>query len=131
VNYSETIDVLSKKLNTKCIFDGRIGDKIREENKNLFQENKEKIIIINNSAGGTGLDLPDLDGNYPRIAIISPDDSAQKIKQITGRIWRESSKSKSIEKIFFIKGTVEEDVMKNVQQKLNNLDILNDGDLKL
>lgn len=131
VNYSDTIDILSKKLNTTCIFDGRVGDSVREKNKENFQKNKEKLILINLAAGGTGLDLPDLDGNCPRLSIISPDDSAQKIKQVTGRIWRESSKSKSLQKLFFIKGTVEEDVMKNVQQKLDNLGILNDGDLKV
>jgi len=131
LNYSDTIDAVSKKLNTTCIFDGRTDDKVREENKRNFQKNIERVILINNSAGGVGLDLPDLDGKHPRLSIISPDDSAQKIKQVTGRIWRESSKSKSVQKLFFIKGTVEENVMINVQQKLNNLDILNDGDLKI
>ena len=131
LNYSDTIDALAKRLNTKCIFDGRIDEKIRELNKKLFQENKERIMLINNSAGGIGLDLPDLNGNYPRQTIISPDDSAVKIRQVTGRVWRENSKSKSIQTIFFIKGTAEENVMDNVKNKLNNLDILNDGDMKI
>ena len=107
------------------------AEKIRELNKKLFQENKERIMLINNSAGGIGLDLPDLNGNYPRQTIISPDDSAVKIRQVTGRVWRENSKSKSIQTIFFIKGTAEENVMDNVKNKLNNLDILNDGDMKI
>jgi len=45
-------------------------------------------------------------------------------------VWRENSKSKSVQKILFVAGTVEERVCQNVQEKLKNLDILNDGDLK-
>jgi hypothetical protein len=51
------------------------------------------------------------------------------MRQATGRIWRDSAKSKSLQKIVFVAGTVEEDVCRNVQSKLDNLDILNDGDL--
>jgi hypothetical protein len=51
------------------------------------------------------------------------------MRQSTGRVWRDSSKSKSIQKIVFVAGTVEEDVCKSVQSKLSNLDLLNDGDL--
>jgi hypothetical protein len=51
------------------------------------------------------------------------------MRQATGRIWRDSSKTKSIQKIIFVSGTVEELVCEQVNIKLENLDLLNDGDL--
>ena len=51
------------------------------------------------------------------------------MRQCTGRVWRESSKSKSIQKIIFAANTVEERVCESVNKKLDNLDLLNDGDL--
>jgi hypothetical protein len=131
LNFSASIDALAERLNTKCIFDGRVGDKVREQNKKDFQSNKERTIIISTSAGGVGLSLGDEDGNYPRLSIISPDDSAVKMKQVMGRTTRENSKSKSVLKFVFISNTIEEMVSNNVKQKLNNLDTINDGDFVL
>ena len=131
LNFSDSIDALATRLNTKCIFDGRLKDEIREQNKKDFQSNKERVIIINSAAGGTGLSIGDLEGNHPRLSLISPDDSAFKMKQVQGRTVRENSKSKSILRYIFIKNTIEERVANNVKQKLANLDLLNDGDLKL
>ena len=51
------------------------------------------------------------------------------MRQTLGRIWRDDAKTKSIQRIVCVANTVEEDVCRNVQQKLNNLDMLNDGDL--
>jgi len=129
LNFSASIDALANRLNTKCIFDGRLDDKVREQNKEDFQSNKEKVIIINSSAGGTGLSIGDVTGNHPRISLISPDDNCFKIKQTMGRTVRENSKSKSIIRFIYISNTIEEKVAANVKQKLNNLDLLNDGDL--
>ena len=131
LNFSDSIDALAERLNTKCIFDGRCKDDVREQNKKDFQANKERVIIINAAAGGVGLSIGDETGEFPRISLISPDDSAFKMKQVQGRTVRENSKSKSIIRFIFISNTIEETVAKNVKQKLDNLDLLNDGDLKL
>jgi hypothetical protein len=61
--------------------------------------------------------------------LISPSYSAVNMRQATGRVWRDSAKSKSIQKIVFVSGTVEEKVCNSVNQKLANLDLLNDGDM--
>jgi superfamily II DNA or RNA helicase len=129
VNFTETINAISQRLNTKCIFDGKIGDKVRQQNVDDFQADKERVILVNIQSGGAGLSLHDVGGKYPRLSLISPSYSAVCMRQATGRVWRENSKSKSIQKIVFVAGTVEESVCKNVQSKLNNLDLLNDGDL--
>jgi len=131
LNFSASIEALSKKLNVNCIYDGRVGDKKRLENIRKFQLNEEKILITNSGAAREGLNLGDEHGGFPRLSIISPNDSAQKMKQCLGRIHRENSKSKSVQKLIYISGTAEEDVMKNVQQKISNIDLIHDGDLKI
>ena len=44
VNFTETLNALSNRLETKCIFDGKTPDKIRDGNVELFQEDKERVI---------------------------------------------------------------------------------------
>ncbi len=53
------------------------------------------------------------------------------MRQSTGGVWRDSAKSKSIQKIVFVANTVEEKVCESVKRKLDNMDLLNDGDLDL
>lgn len=129
VNFTETIHALSKRLNTNCIFDGKTADKVRQTNVDDFQEDKQRVILVNIASGGAGLSLHDLNGQHPRLALISPSYSAVLMRQATGRVWRDDAKTKSIQKIVFVADTVEEDVCENVQKKLDNLDLLNDGDL--
>lgn len=130
LNFTETIHAIAKRLNTECIFDGKVGDTIRQQNVDDFQDGKQRVILVNIQSGGAGLSLHDIHGKNPRLALLSPSYSAILMRQATGRVWRDSSKSKSVQKIVFVASTVEEDVCKNVQEKLKNLDLLNDGDLK-
>jgi superfamily II DNA or RNA helicase len=129
VNFTETINALSKRLETECIFDGKTKDDVRQQSVDDFQADKQRVILVNIASGGAGLSLHDLKGNHPRLALISPSYSAVLMRQATGRVWRDDAKTKSIQKIVFVAGTVEEDVCETVKQKLNNLDLLNDGDL--
>jgi superfamily II DNA or RNA helicase len=131
LNFTETINAIAKRLNTTCIFDGKVGDKERQQNVDDFQAGKEKLILVNIASGGAGLSLHDIQGKHPRLSLLSPTFSAVLMRQATGRVWRDSSKSKSVQKILFVAGTVEENVCRNVQEKLKNLDLLNDGDLLL
>lgn len=128
-NFTETINALSDRLKTKCIVNGVVKDKDRQQAIDDFQSDKSRIILVNIAAGGAGLNLHDLNGNFPRLALICPSYSAVLMRQSTGRVWRDSAKTKSIQKIVFVANTVEEQVCNSVNQKLNNLDLLNDGDL--
>ncbi len=128
-NFTETINALSDRLNTKCIVNGVVSDKDRQRAIDDFQSDKSRVILINIAAGGAGLNLHDLNGNFPRLALICPSYSAVLMRQATGRVWRDSAKTKSIQKIVFVANTVEEQVCSSVNQKLSNLDLLNDGDL--
>lgn len=130
VNFTETLQAIAKRLGTLCIFDGKTKDEVRQQSVDDFQSGKERVILVNIASGGAGLSLHDIHGLNPRLALISPSYSAVLMRQATGRVWRENSRSKSVQKILFVAGTVEEQVCDNVQEKLKNLDLLNDGDLK-
>ena len=129
LNFTESINALAARLNTKCIFDGKTSDKDRDQNVDDFQADKQRIIIVNVQSGGAGLSLHDLNGKFPRMSLISPTYSPVFMRQALGRIWRDDAKTKSIQRIVCVANTVEENVCRMVQLKLNNLDLLNDGDL--
>lgn len=130
VNFTETLETIAKRLNTKCIVNGKVKDDDRQRNIDDFQADKARVILVNIAAGGAGLSLHDLNGKYPRLSLISPSYSAVQMRQATGRVWRDSAKSKSIQKIVFVANTVEVDVCEAVNRKLDNLDLLNDGDME-
>lgn len=129
-NFTDTISALSERLNTTCIINGAVKDNDRQKSIDDFQSDKERVILVNINAGGAGLSLHDLNGKYPRLALISPSYSAVLMRQATGRVWRDSAKTKSIQKIVFVANTIEETVCDTVNNKLDNLDLLNDGDLE-
>lgn len=143
VNYTETVHALANRLNTDCIYNGEDDSTklvkvkgelakmmVRDVNVDLFQLNEKRVIIINLASGGSGLSLHDLYGGHPRLAIISPSYDPRHLRQATGRVWRDDAKTKSIQKIVFVAGTIEDNICRNVQQKLKNMDLLNDGDLR-
>jgi len=125
LNFRDSVLELSKMLKTNCTIIG--GSKNNDKNREDFLENRERIIICT-SAGSTGIDLHDKYGKFPRISLISPNDSAQLLKQQLGRIWR-SGGTNSIQYIVFSEGTIEEKVCENVKKKIDNINALNDGDL--
>jgi superfamily II DNA or RNA helicase len=129
LNFSETIRALSKRLNTNCIVWGENKGDERDKNIDGFQADQHRVILVNMQAGGSGLSLHDLNGKYPRLALISPTPSAVNLRQALGRIHRDGAKSKSMQKIIFIANTEEEDTCDRVKAKLENLDTINDGDV--
>jgi superfamily II DNA or RNA helicase len=131
INFTETLRAIAKRLNISCIFDGKTKDEVRQQSVDDFQSGKEKVILINIASGGAGLSLHDINGLNPRLTLLSPSYSAVLMRQATGRVWRENAKSKSVQKIVFVAGTIEEQVCDKVKEKLKNLDLLNDGDLEI
>jgi superfamily II DNA or RNA helicase len=128
LNYSDSIDALASRMGTKCIYDGR-NQKDRQNNIELFQSNKETLLITNIAAAREGINLQDLDGTHPRLSLFSPPYSIIKLKQALGRVHRENSKSKSIQKIIYIANTQEEAVVESVGKKLENLTLINNGEI--
>ena len=131
VNFTNTINELSKKLTTKCIIYG--NQTLEERSKNIedFCTDKSRIIICNIQSGGSGISLHDTIGNYPRVSLISPTWSAQDLLQVLGRIHRATGKTDVVQNIIFCKNTIEENIGNVIKSKINNIRILNDGNKEL
>jgi hypothetical protein len=87
-------------------------------------------MICNIAAGGVGVSLHDLNGNFPRASIVSPNYSAYQLVQALGRVWRQGGLTKSYQRIVFAAGTIEEQACRRVQFRINNLSTLNDADMR-
>jgi len=133
VNFEDTMASLQKRLaaygDEIGVIKGGQSAKERERHIEEFQDNKRRIMLVNLAAGNAGISLHDLKGGFPRHSIVSPSYSAINLVQALGRIHRAEGKSPCLQKIVFAAGTIEERCCQKVQAKLDNLDILNDGDL--
>lgn len=134
VNFDETLKQLAAKLKTSCtIHGGQSGDRgaiERQANIDAFQADRERKIICNIRAGGIGVSLHDVRGEFPRLALIMPTYSGQDLIQCFGRVRRAGGLSKSIQKVLFALGTIEEKAAQAVQDKIANIETLNDGDIR-
>lgn len=137
VNFTETVEAINKRLTKLKKFDGLIGhivggqsDKNRQADINDFNADKKRILVVNIAAGGTGISLHDLNGNFPRASIVSPNFSAYQLIQALGRVWRQGGLTKSYQRIVFAANTIEEQACRRVQFRINNLAALNDNDMR-
>jgi SNF2 family DNA or RNA helicase len=129
VNFTSTLKTLAEQLKTNCVIHGEQSLVERDKNINDFNKDKSHVIIANIRSGGCGISLHDLNGDYPRVSIISPSWSAQDIIQALGRIHRANGKTKVRQRIVFCKGTIEEKVCEGMKEKIKNISSLNDGKL--
>lgn len=131
VNFTKTLELLADMLGTKCLVYGEQTAEERDKHVQDFQNNKQRVIICNIRAGGVGLSFHDLHGGHPRVSLISPTWSAVDLTQALGRIHRAGGKSKSLQRIIFTAGTVEERISTKLKIKLKDLNSINNGDLDL
>ena len=97
----------------------------RSFNAKEFSDDRRRVIVCTQAAGGVGLDgLQDMHGQYPRVSLISPSFSAQDMRQTLGRLPRAFAKSGVIQKILIAAGTIEENVMRAIRTKMANMDAL-------
>lgn len=131
VNYTATLRLIVEALNIRCIVNG--GQTISERLKciDLFQSNQERIIICQMRAGGVGINLHDLHGDHPRVTLLNFSDSAANLLQALGRAPRAGAKSPVLQRIIFVANVdYEKDIMRNINRKLTNISVINDGDLE-
>lgn len=128
VNFDASADALQERLKTTCSIRGGQSAEDRERNIENFQADREPVIICNIRAGGVGVSLHGSPTSRRRLAVICPTFSGQDLKQALGRVWRANG-AKSIQRIFFAADTIEESICKQVQEKIDRIDTLNDGDL--
>lgn len=129
VNYDFTVDELQKKFKNCSVIRGGQSSKEREENIQLFQKDKSRVMVANVKAGGVGVSLHDLNGRFARVALICPTYSAIDLVQVLGRIHREGSKSTSLQRLIYAEGTIEEEICQTVGRRIDAIAKLNDGDL--
>jgi superfamily II DNA or RNA helicase len=129
VNFDHSIEWLRKHVKNASFVHGGQSKTERENEIAKFQRNETRTCICNTDAGGTGVDLDDTDGNFPRASLICPNYNCVSLKQVLGRPHRAGTKSKSLQRIIYAAGTVEEEICAAVSAKLDNLDLLNDGDI--
>jgi hypothetical protein len=135
LNFRAHLGELAKRLKTECIIWGqdlngraqKPGE--RQQHIDDFNADRSRVILVSLQAGGAGLSLHDLNGDYPRVALISPSYSAIDLKQALGRVHRAGAKTKSMQRILFAAGTVEDEICTSMRVKLANIETLNDGDL--
>jgi len=133
VNFTETLQMLAKKLKCDClVHGGQTGKGGMRERKNAienFQSDKARIIICNIAAGGISISLHDITGRHNRVSLISPTYYAKQMVQVLGRIHRSGAKSKAINRLIYAAGTVETEVCQAVSGKIDAINSLNDADL--
>lgn len=133
VNYTETVDALERRLSKLFgahnigVIDGR-NSATRAVVERDFQNNNLTAVVVNNAAGGVGLNLHDPSGKVDRTAEISPCYSADLVKQVLGRVHRDGG---AFSQQFFVyfKDSREAQIADRLTNKLNNLDTLNDAEL--
>jgi superfamily II DNA or RNA helicase len=118
LNFKESIRQLATKVGTSCILTGDETAAEKDTNIDLFQSNSEKIIICQIQCGGVGISLHDVHGR-PRVSLLSPSYSAIDLVQALGRINRAGAKTPAIQKILVSAGTVEENVRKKLEAKID------------
>lgn len=123
-------EVIMSKLGTECAV---YGDQTAEERDAClasFQANTDTVIVVNIQAGADTISLNDTQGGHPRVGLVCPTYSAKELIQLFGRLNRATDKSEALYRVIFAKGTPEEKACRAVQSKINNIALLNDGDLR-
>jgi superfamily II DNA or RNA helicase len=130
VNFLDTMREISSQLAIRCQIYGEQTLAERQEAIDLFQSNREKIIICQIQAGGVGISLHDLSGEHPRVSLINYPTTASHLIQALGRAARSGAKSPVLQRIIFAANVdYEKRIMLNINKKLTNVGAINDGDL--
>jgi superfamily II DNA or RNA helicase len=131
VNFTQTLKLLSRMLNTKYVIYGQQTEEDRERAIELFQSNDINILICNIKAGGVGISLHDIHGQHPRASLISPTWNCVDLVQALGRVHRAGGRTLSLQRIVYVANTVEEQIADKLKLKLANLNTINNGDLDI
>jgi SNF2 family DNA or RNA helicase len=131
LNFHESIDQAHKTFPEAEVIDGRVSAEKRRQTQDRFQRNDLRAVIVQIAAGGQSIDLHDLDGCYPRVALLCPQFSGTVEEQAVGRICRVGAKSRALAIRLYAGGTVEQAALKLTAEKRENVAILNRGENNL
>jgi superfamily II DNA or RNA helicase len=131
LNFHESIDTAKKEFPEAKVIDGRVPQPERKKTQDSFQKNELRAVIVQIAAGGQSIDLHDLDGRYPRVALLCPQFSGTVEEQAVGRICRVGAKSRALAIRLFAGGTIEQAALNLTAEKRENVTILNRGENNL
>lgn len=132
LSYTWSITLIESLLPKSARYRKLVGGMTRKQrDKQIldFQTDAASIFLVQMDAGSASIDLHDLCGR-PRVSLISPGYSAIKLIQALGRIPRDGTRSASQQFIYFTTEDVDRRAAKLVQAKLDNIQLINDGDLQ-
>lgn len=128
MNFNESRLAMSRLLNTNAGFYGGQQPSRRQYFEREFQANRIRSLVSNIGAGGASVSLHDLTGEFPREAFIFPTDNVVQMVQATGRVDRVGGKSRSLQWIPYVAGTMTERMVQRTRKKMSQINTLNDGD---
>jgi superfamily II DNA or RNA helicase len=128
VNFQQSVDEIAKRLRTVNTITGSDTMEHRMRLIDRFNADDEDIVVLNIKAGGLGIDLHGTSQGKHRMVLISPTYSGIDLKQALGRCHRAGG-AKSIQKIVWAAGTLEERVCDKVRERLQRVSIFNDDAL--
>lgn len=127
LNYEDTVQAVAKKLSViRNTITGSDKANERQELIDRFNSGDEDIVIMNIKAGGLGISLHENPKTI--VVLISPTFSGIDLKQALGRAHRAGG-SRSIQKIVWAAGTIEERVCSKVRARMQRVAIFNDDKL--
>lgn len=124
VNFRASADAIASALGGAPKIEGGQSASDRQQIIDDFQADRTPFLVANTAAGGVGVSLHDVLGRKPRATLISPSFNAKEYAQVLGRIHRNGAKSGALQRVLVAADTIEEDVVRALHQKLENLNLL-------
>ena len=131
LNFHASIDAARVHFDQGCVIDGRVPQTERKKTQESFQKNDQRVVIVQIAAGGQSIDLHDLDGRFPRVALLCPQFSGIVEEQAVGRICRVGAKSRGLAIRLYAGGTIEQGALNVTSEKRENVEIFNAGEKSL
>lgn len=119
-NFRESIEVYRKAFPESGILIGQQDDRVR--NLDAWANDEFRVMAVSSAAGGTGVNLHDQRGEFPRVALISPGFSVQIYKQVLGRCFRAGMKTDVTEILMVAAETIEEYVHQRCMDGVENME---------
>ena len=123
------LDKMEKKHSPAVIRGGQSGAE-RTEAMRRFRADETRLCLVNIRAGGTGTNLNDIHGNFPRVTLSSPCPSVQDFVQFLGRIVRANNAEPDrvvLQYLLIAKGTIEEQIAARLEIKRTNITAITDA----
>lgn len=127
VNYKASLDALLEALPDAAFIRGGQSAAEREHEVQRFQSDEARVIVANIAAGGAGVSLHDVRGEFPRASLISPSFNLVELVQTLGRVYRNGMMTPCVQHVLIAEGTIEESIGESLRKKMGNLSNLLDG----